>query len=53
MSNITILHANLSYKVMSLAFTVHNILGSGLLESCYENFIKKNKAKEKLECINK
>jgi len=35
MSNI--IHANLSYKVMSLAFTVHNILGPGLLESCYEN----------------
>jgi len=27
---------NLSNKILSCAFSVHNILGPGLLESCYE-----------------
>ena len=31
-----LLHAELSNKVLALAFSVHNILGPGLLESCYE-----------------
>jgi GxxExxY protein len=30
------LFPDLSHKVLSLAFSVHNILGLGLLESCYE-----------------
>ena len=31
-----LLFPHLSNKVLSLAFSVHNILGLGLLESCYE-----------------
>jgi len=31
-----LLSYNLSQKVMDCAFTVHRILGPGLLESCYE-----------------
>ena len=31
-----LIHATLSNKVLSCAFTVHKILGPGLLESCYE-----------------
>ena len=31
-----LLHQNLSNKVLSCAFTVHNSLGPGLLESAYE-----------------
>jgi GxxExxY protein len=32
----TLLHKQLSDKVLGMAFTVHNILGPGLLESAYE-----------------
>ena len=32
----TILHHSLSKQVIGMAFSVHNILGSGLLESAYE-----------------
>jgi GxxExxY protein len=32
----TLLHKELSNKVLGMAFTVHNILGPGLLESAYE-----------------
>ena len=31
-----LIHQNLSNKVLGCAFSVHNILGPGLLESCYE-----------------
>lgn len=31
-----LLHFSLSQKVLDCAFTVHRILGPGLLESCYE-----------------
>ena len=31
-----LIYPELSGKVLSLAFSVHNILGCGLLESCYE-----------------
>jgi len=31
-----LLHTQLSNQVLGLAFSVHNILGPGLLESCYE-----------------
>ena len=31
-----LLYPELSNKVLALAFNVHNILGPGLLESCYE-----------------
>ena len=34
MSNI--IHKELSYKLVGLAYTVHKTLGPGLLESCYE-----------------
>ena len=34
MSNLLL--SNLSNKILSCAFSVHNILGPGLLESCYE-----------------
>src|SRR4030043_53924 len=32
----TLLHKELSNKVLGMAFSVHNILGPGLLESAYE-----------------
>jgi len=32
----TLIHFDLSQKVIDCAFTVHKILGPGLLESCYE-----------------
>mgnify|MGYP000013080226 FL=1 len=32
----TMLHKELSDKVLGMAFAVHNILGPGLLESAYE-----------------
>jgi GxxExxY protein len=31
----TIIHKELSYKVLGMAYTVHNILGPGLLEHAY------------------
>jgi GxxExxY protein len=31
-----LIHSELSQKILHFAFTVHNILGPGLLESCYE-----------------
>ena len=31
-----LIHSELSNKVLGFAFSVHNILGPGLLESCYE-----------------
>lgn len=31
-----LLHSELSHKVLGMAFSVHNILGPGLLESAYE-----------------
>ena len=31
-----LIHSDLSNKVLACAFSVHNILGLGLLESCYE-----------------
>jgi len=31
-----LIHSELSRKILSLAFSVNNILGPGLLESCYE-----------------
>ena len=31
-----LIYPNLSSKVLTLAFSVHNILGPGLLEACYE-----------------
>ncbi|RPJ03854.1 MAG: GxxExxY protein, partial [Spirochaetaceae bacterium] len=31
-----IIHKEICFKLMNLAYTVHNILGSGLLESAYE-----------------
>ena len=31
-----LIHSELSNKVLSCVFSVHNILGLGLLESCYE-----------------
>jgi GxxExxY protein len=30
------IHKQLSYKILGMAFSVHNILGPGLLESAYE-----------------
>jgi GxxExxY protein len=35
--NNTIIHEELSGKVLRMAFSVHNILGPGLLESCYQD----------------
>ncbi len=35
--NNPIIHQELSRKVIGMAFTVHNILGPGLLESCYQD----------------
>jgi GxxExxY protein len=32
-----IIHEELSGKVLRMAFTVHNILGPGLLECCYQD----------------
>jgi len=31
-----LIHSTLSNKVLSCAFSVHNILGPGLVEACYE-----------------
>jgi GxxExxY protein len=31
-----IIHKELSYKLINMAYTVHNVLGPGLLESAYE-----------------
>jgi GxxExxY protein len=31
-----VLHADLSNQILGMAFTVHNILGPGLLEHCYQ-----------------
>jgi len=31
-----LIHSNLTSKILSLAFNVHNGLGPGLLESCYQ-----------------
>jgi GxxExxY protein len=31
-----LIYPELSNRILSLAFSVHNILGPGLLESCYE-----------------
>ncbi|MBN2443989.1 MAG: GxxExxY protein [Spirochaetales bacterium] len=31
-----LIYQNLSSKVLNLAFSVHNVLGLGLLEACYE-----------------
>jgi hypothetical protein len=31
-----IIHKELSYKLINMAYTVHNILGPGLLESAYK-----------------
>jgi GxxExxY protein len=31
-----LIHSELSSKVLACAFNVHNILGPGLLEACYE-----------------
>jgi hypothetical protein len=30
-------HDDLSYKIIGFAYKVHNVLGSGFLESVYEN----------------
>jgi len=31
-----LVHSNLSYSILKAAFAVHNAIGSGLLESAYE-----------------
>jgi len=36
-----IVYEQLSYQVMSAAFEVHNVLGSGFLEKVYENALVK------------
>ncbi len=35
-TNRTILHKDLSYKIMGAVYEVHNILGSGFFEKVYE-----------------